>query len=239
MKAKYILGPFPFSEAQQQGVTLNMIFGRPKPDGTTRPILNLSDKTQQGYSINDELDKDLCTVEYVQQKELIETIKALGKGSYLWAKDLMDGYFNVSIHKNDIRYLGFTFDGNVYVFQVLPFGLSSAPKIFTDFMHFPVWAIKKAAPHLYYLNVKATDVNLEHFRKFADITISKNSDVIRIPIIIYYLDDILGGHPTKEGAWQQYKHSELILRELSLQTKESYVIVSFIKNIFCFVTNKF
>ena len=114
------------------------LFGRPKPDGSTRPILNLSDKTVHRYSVNDDLDPELCTVEYVRQKELIEIVRCLGKGAYLWAKDLKDGYFNVGIHKSDINNLGFIFNNFIYLFQVLPFGLSSAPKIFTDFMHFPI-----------------------------------------------------------------------------------------------------
>ena len=56
-----------------------MLFGVPKPDGSTRPILNLSDKKIFHYSINDLIDPKLCTVEYAQTKQVVETVRALGK----------------------------------------------------------------------------------------------------------------------------------------------------------------
>ena len=41
-----------------------MVFGVPKPDGSTRPILNLSDETTFNYSMSNLIDPKLCTVEY-------------------------------------------------------------------------------------------------------------------------------------------------------------------------------
>ena len=198
-KANFILGPIPWNTARKMKVTLNMLFGVPKPDGSTRPILNLSDKSKRKKSVNEQLKPNLCTVEYVQQKELIHMIKALGKGAYLWAKDLQWGYNNVSIHKNDIRNLGFTFQNEIYLYQVLPMGLSSAPKIFTEFMHFPVWAMKNDQPSLYYLYVNKNSLNPNHFSAEADIQLCTRTEIYRIAMITYYLDDILGGHPTKSG----------------------------------------
>ena len=52
-----------------------MLFGVPKPDGSTRPILNLSDKKIFHYSINDIIDPKLCTVEYAQTKQVVETVR--------------------------------------------------------------------------------------------------------------------------------------------------------------------
>ena len=43
-----------------------MLFGVPKPDGSTRPIFNLSDESIYKYAINDVLDKQWYTVEYIQ-----------------------------------------------------------------------------------------------------------------------------------------------------------------------------
>eukprot|EP01083_Nonionella_stella_P042829 115600_1 len=101
--------------AKHNNVTLNMLFGVPKPDGSTRPILKLSDKSGFGFSVNDRLDSNLCTVEYVQQKELIQTVKLMGPGAYLWAKDIKDGYNNVPIRYADIFNLGFEFAGKLYL----------------------------------------------------------------------------------------------------------------------------
>ena len=196
-----------------------MLFGVPKPDGTTRPILNLSDKKNIGISINQMLDPSLCTVEYAQTKQVVETVRALGKNAWLWAKDLKDGYYNVPIHKSDVFKLGFIFEGKIYVFQRLPMGLSSSPKIFTDFMKFPIWAIKADKPDLYYIMVDPSLINTDNFISDADIY--KTHSSATLAIIFYYLDDILGGHPSESKAWDQFNHSEQILRKLSLRTKNA------------------
>ena len=196
-----------------------MLFGVPKQDGSTRPILNLSDKKNVGFSINDLLDPALCTVEYAQTKQVVQTVRALGKNAWLWAKDLKDGYYNVPIHKTDVHKLGFVFEGRIYIFQRLPMGLSSSPKIFTDFMNFPIWAIKNDRPDLYFITVDPSLINTKDFIKNADIRKIDSSMIL--PIIFYYLDDILGGHPNEAKAWDQFHHSEKILKKLSLQTKSA------------------
>ena len=114
LKTGVVMGPFDKSFAKKNNALLHMLFGVPRPDGTTRPILNLSDKKEVGFSINDLLDPTLCTVEYAQTKQVVETVRALGKGAWLWAKDLKDGYYNVSVHKSDVLKLGFVFEERVY-----------------------------------------------------------------------------------------------------------------------------
>ncbi|MCP4911012.1 MAG: hypothetical protein GY907_09930, partial [Bacteroidetes bacterium] len=127
LKTGIVIGPISNVHAHTVGITLNMLFGVPKPDGSTRPILNMSDKSVFNYSVNDLLDPLLCTVEYAQMREVVHIVRALGKGAYLWAKDIQDGYYNVSVHKNDIYDLGFVFENKIYIFQRLPMGLSSSP----------------------------------------------------------------------------------------------------------------
>ena len=219
LKTGIVLGPFDEDYAIQNNITIHMLFGVPKPDGSTRPILNLSDKSNYNYSINNIIDPDLCSVEYAQTKQVVETVRALGKNAWLWAKDLKDGYYNVSISDKDIHKLGFKFDGKIYIFQRLPMGLSSSPNIFTDFMHFPIWAIKQDRPDLYYKEVDNDLIDLNNFIKEADIYKNESSTILAI--LFYYLDDILGGHPIKEKAWEQFSHSEKVLKLLSLQTKSA------------------
>ena len=50
-----------------------------------------------------------------------------------WAAsiDLKDAYFHIPILKRDRKFLRFTFDGKVYQFRVLPFGITTAPLVFT------------------------------------------------------------------------------------------------------------
>ena len=117
-------------------VTLNMLFGVPKPDGSTRLMPNMSDSIGLPNSVNDILSPDFCTVQCAQFKKVVEIVKALGKNHWLWAKDLKDGYYNVSVYQSDIHRLGFIFNGKVCVFQRLPMWPSTSPNIFTEFMHF-------------------------------------------------------------------------------------------------------
>ena len=219
LKTGIVIGPFDESFAKDNDASLHMIFGVPKPDGTTRPILNLSDKKGLGFSINEILNPKLCTVEYAQTKQVVETVRALGKNAWLWAKDLKDGYYNVSVHSSDVFKLGFVFEEKIYFFQRLPMGLSSSPKIFTDFMSFPIWAIKMDRPDLYYVSVDPSLINVNNFINNADVY--KTESHATLAILFYYLDDILGGHPLEEKAWEQFNHSEEVLRKLSLQTKET------------------
>ena len=98
-------------------------------------------------------------------------------------------------------------------------GLSSAPRIFTEFMHFPIWAIKNDRKDLYYIDIDANNINKSHFNKDSDITYLPQYNKYRIALIFNYLDDILGGHTNEQSAWDQYYHSETILKRLSLKTK--------------------
>jgi hypothetical protein len=58
-------------------------------------------------------------------RELIES------GDYCVSLDLKNGYFHVPIAAQYHKYLGFSIANQAYVFTALPFGLASAPRIFT------------------------------------------------------------------------------------------------------------
>ena len=48
--------------------------------------------------------------------------------------DLEDAFFHVPIHPNFRKYLRFAFQGQVYQFRAMPFGLAIAPRVFTKLM---------------------------------------------------------------------------------------------------------
>jgi hypothetical protein len=58
-------------------------------------------------------------------------IASLELGEYATSIDLNDAYFHVAIHRRDRRFLRFSVEGCMYEFQVLLFGLSTAPRVFT------------------------------------------------------------------------------------------------------------
>lgn len=97
---------------------LSKIFLVPKPDGTFRFILNLKS-----------FNKHVLTYHF-KMEDIRTAIKLITRDSYLASVDLKDAYFCLGIHPSSKKYLRFMFDGKLYEFQVLPFGLSSAPYVF-------------------------------------------------------------------------------------------------------------
>ena len=63
--------------------------------------------------------------------QAVHRIVELGPGSRLAKIDIEHAFRNIPIHPDGRKYLGMTWRGNVYVDTVLPFGLRSAPKIFS------------------------------------------------------------------------------------------------------------
>ena len=62
-------------------------------------------------------------------------LSSVKKGDYAFKIDLQDAYFHVPIHPSSRKYLRFAFENRVYQFQVLPFGLNTAPQVFTRLGH--------------------------------------------------------------------------------------------------------
>ena len=62
-------------------------------------------------------------------------LSSIEKGDYAFRIDLQDAYFHVPIHPSSRKYLRFAFENRVYQFQVLPFGLNTAPQVFTRLGH--------------------------------------------------------------------------------------------------------
>lgn len=98
------------------------IFLIPKSDGSMRFILNLK-----------KLNKYIYT-EHFKMEDLRTATKLMTKGCHMVNIDLKEAYFLVPIHKSQTKFLRFYFQDNLYEFLALPFGLSSAPYIFTKIL---------------------------------------------------------------------------------------------------------
>lgn len=101
---------------------LSSIFLVPKPNGKKRFILNLKN-----------LNKFIKT-DHFKLEDLRTAIKLMTINCYMATCDLKDAYFLLNIHPDSRKYLRFQFNGKIYEFNVLPFGLNTAPFIFTKLM---------------------------------------------------------------------------------------------------------
>ena len=88
-------------------------------------IVNLS--APDGYSVNDGIVKEMASLSYVT----VEAIAARVLKPLMAKMDIKQAYRNIPVHPQDRVLLGMLWEGQVYLDATLPFGLRSAPLIFT------------------------------------------------------------------------------------------------------------
>ena len=220
---KYLIGPFTLAQCRSMKGIINPVFGQEKSSGKIRPVVNLSNicDSSNELSVNTSLDPTLCTVQYIKRKELVFTAQLVGTNGFCWAKDLKDGYYNVPIRQQDSHFLGITWLNQHFFFTVLPFGLSSAPALFTHFMTFVMKAIRMNNFDIAFLKIPISGIQPNTFITDSNLIISKDKLSVHVPLIKAYIDDIFGFAPSEEWALAQYQKSEAQLRCLNLMTKES------------------
>ncbi|KAF7243259.1 Transposon Ty3-I Gag-Pol polyprotein [Varanus komodoensis] len=97
-------------------------FTVPKRDGGLRPILDLR-----------ALNRSITPKKF-RMTTLQSILPLLGRGDWFTSLDLKDTCFHISIHPSYRRFLRFAVDSEIYEFNVLPFGLATAPRVFTKCM---------------------------------------------------------------------------------------------------------
>ena len=95
------------------------LFLVPKKDGGQRPVINLK-----------ALNQFIQTYHF--KMEGMHTLKEIIRpDDWLTKVDLKDAFFTIPMSMGDREYLRFTYRGETYQFNCLPFGLSPAPWVFT------------------------------------------------------------------------------------------------------------
>ena len=115
------------SEASNRKVTkdhprrgfFSRIFLVQKRSGGWRPVIDLSRLNQ------------FVLCHHFKMETLNSIRQALQKGDWVTSLDLKDAYFHICVHHRSRRYLRFIFEGKMYQFRVLLFGLSVSPYVFT------------------------------------------------------------------------------------------------------------
>lgn len=86
--------------------------------------------------------------------DAMRIIQGLGIGALMAKLDLKDAYRIVPVHPDDRPLLGMRWTEVLHIDTVLPFGLRSAPKIFSTLADGLIWImhLKGATPSLHYLH---------------------------------------------------------------------------------------
>ena len=140
VEAGRVMGPF--SREAFPGVQVSPFGVIPKSEpGKWRLIIDLS--APKGSSVNDGIDPALCSLAYLSVDLVMRRVRVAGQGALLAKFDLKSAYRNVPVHPNDRWLLGMLWDDQLFVDSVLPFGLRSAPKIFTAVASMLAYVIRK------------------------------------------------------------------------------------------------
>ena len=118
-------------EVPLQKCYLSTIFTVPKPSGKRRLILNLKNMNT------------FIRTPVFKMSNHVTLKKLLPKGAWMCALDIKDAYLHVPIHPRMQKYLAFSWGGKLFFFQALPFGLTSAPYVFSRLMKYPLTILRK------------------------------------------------------------------------------------------------
>lgn len=111
----------------EPGEFISTLFLVPKPNGKFRPVINLR-------YLN-----EFVSYNHFKQETFNIVLDLIQKNDFFTKLDLSDAYFSVPIHEDDTKFLKFSWNGFLYKFVCLPFGLSIAPYLFTKILK-PVYA---------------------------------------------------------------------------------------------------
>ena len=98
------------------------LFLVPKKGDSFRPVIDLS-----------HLNKFIAN-EHFQMENLTCIKHLLNVNEYIVKLDLKDAYLTVGVHPESQKFLRFVWLGQTYQFLALPFGLNTAPRIFTKLL---------------------------------------------------------------------------------------------------------
>ena len=101
---------------------ISSLFVVPKKDGGNRPVVNLKPLNQ------------FLVYEHFKMEGIHMLRDLLRQGDYLVKIDLKDAYLTVPIWKGHQKYLRFLWKETLLEFACLPFGLATAPRVFTKLM---------------------------------------------------------------------------------------------------------
>ena len=140
-KSGWVFGPLPSSVSSLIHHSRFGVIPKKSQPGKWRLIVDLS--FPPGNSINDGIRPELASLAYTSVDEAAQLVLSLGRGCQLAKLDIQSVYRLVPVHPDDRWLLGMFWHGEVYIDTVLPFGLHSAPKIFTAVADALEWILQR------------------------------------------------------------------------------------------------
>ena len=148
-----MLGPFP-TTASLPPLHFNRMGVVPKCHNTGKWRLITDLSFPHGQSVNDGIDATLYSIAYITVDNVATLVARLGRGSLLAKVDIEAAYRLVPVHPQDRVLQAVHWQGQLFIDPMLPFGLSSAPKIFNALADALNWILQRAGiPYiLHYLD---------------------------------------------------------------------------------------
>lgn len=104
---------------ESKGQFISGIFLVPKSNGEMRLILNLK-------KLNDFIETT-----HFKMEDIRTAMRLISEGSFMSNLDLQNAYFTIPIHSEHRKFLRFRWRHDLFEFVCLPFGLCTAPWVFT------------------------------------------------------------------------------------------------------------
>ena len=152
VQAGRVLGPLPQHLSKLCHISPLGLIPKPHQPGRWRLIVDLS--SPSGHSVNDLISPDICHMHYASVLDAAALIRQLGQGTLLAKIDLQHAYRVVPVHADDHPLLGIQWQSDTYIDTALPFGLRSAPKIFSAVADGLAWILgsRGISGQLHYLD---------------------------------------------------------------------------------------
>ena len=131
-------GPFPFA----YGVVSCRIADVPKKTpGKWQVIVDLSHPNGRG--VNHHIRRDVTHMDYSSVGDAAHIMHFLGSNALMAKLDIKKPYRIIPIHPDDHRFIGVCWRGQVFIDCQLPFGLASAPAIFSALGEALEWILRQ------------------------------------------------------------------------------------------------
>jgi len=80
---------------------------------------------------------------HFKYEDLAALAPLLKEGDYMTTIDLKDGFFHIPVLPSHQAYMSFQWEGKIFTYQVLPFGMSASPWLFTRFVQVTVRHLRR------------------------------------------------------------------------------------------------